>query len=888
MAKLFGRLNNLSYRGGETETANVVIDGGVIKVDVVGSPQDVTGAYIIDNKVYITRANASPLEMALPLPQPDLAETNTESLAFVKNKKISYLENDKDYITTRGANKAYIKKVTVNNVEVPILDNDIEQVAQLLVGEGLSVGVNATVSVDTSKIATNKYVDSNTAVVTENITQHKNDYNNPHKVTKAQVGLDKVDNTADIDKPISTATKTALDTLQSGIEAHIEDGNNPHQVTAEQVGLGNVNNTSDMDKPVSTLQQQALDTKVDKVEGKGLSTEDFTTELKGKLDGIENGAQVNTITGVKGAAESEYRVGNVNITKGNIGLENVDNTSDVNKPISTAQQQALDTKTNVTVNGEHVATFDADTKLDKVSGSDNAYKIYGTDNNGNNIRWNLTYFPQVSGGTIPVFNSNRTITVDPAYNFSALKDSDAVNKKYVDDLATTKQDALTGSNPIYIDSNNNIGLNYGNGLTVNDSILELSSNILDSGFYASNDSYIKNDSNTLNIITYGNLEIDSASETGEIRVQGAYNSETGKATTIKVHNSVYGLSINTSNIELGAASTDGTITPYLTIGPENQVLVDTPTVDKQVANKKYVDDGLANKQNKLNAIDPIYTNDDGTIGLNLGGGLYVNTSSSNSLDVDWSRIPIDSSSPLYFDSCNNTGLNISASSPLYANSVNLGINYGHGLNKISVTDSNGEVTATVLGVDCDSSSPLYIDGNNKLSLKCSNPLYIDTSNDNKLSVNISEIASNIAGDGLTYSSSTTKLVVDFNELASNIKGDGLWYNSSNHTINSDFNAIASNITYTKKLAEASTIDIDSSKLITLMAEPSNSISFANVSWVELTVTQTADSTYTGWGVQYESSSGSVPESFTYKVVSNSTSSNVSASSGTIVTTTIIR
>lgn len=788
MARLFGRLNNLSYRGGETETANVVIDGGVIKVDVVGSPQDVTGAYIIDNKVYITRANASPLEMALPLPQPDLAETNTESLAFVKNKKISYLENDKDYITTSGANKAYVKKVTVNNVEVPILDNDIEQVAQLLVGEGLSVGVNATVSVDTSKIATNEYVDSNTAVVTENITQHKNDYDNPHKVTKAQVGLDKVDNTADIDKPISTATKTALDTLQSGIEAHIEDGNNPHQVTAEQIGLGNVDNTSDMGKPVSTLQQEALDKKVDKVEGKGLSTEDFTTELKNKLDGVENGAQVNTITGVKGDAESEYRVGNVNITKGNIGLENVDNTSDENKPISTAQQQALDTKTNVTVNGEHVATFDADTKLDKVSGSDNTYKIYGTDNNGNNILWNLTYFPQVGGGTIPVLNSNRTITVDPAYNFSSLKDSDAVNKKYVDDNLSTKQDTITYNNTL-----------------------------LDIGLRDSDESsYISKSCNSLTILSES-IEIDSASETGEIRVQGAYNSETGKATTIKVHNSVYGLSINTSNIELGAASTNGTITPYLTIGPGNQVLVDTPTVERQVANKEYVDSNISNlenaKQNKLTASNPIYISDvGGTISLNFGGGLYVNTNSSNILDVNWSRIPIDSS------------------------------------------------------------SPLYIVDNSKLSLKCSSPLYIDTSNDNILSVNISEIASNIAGDGLTYNSTTTKLAVNF--------GVGLSYNSATQKLDTD--------TYTKKLSETSTtINIDSNHLITLRSASGN-ISFANVSWSELTVTQTADSTYTGWGVQYESSTAGIPESFTYKVVSNSTSSNVSASSGTIVTTTIIR
>lgn len=46
---------------------------------------------------------------------------------------------------------------------------------------------------------------------------------------------------------------------------------------------------------------------------------------KQKLDGIEAGAQKNTITGVKGSSENTYRTGNVNITKANIGLENVEN-----------------------------------------------------------------------------------------------------------------------------------------------------------------------------------------------------------------------------------------------------------------------------------------------------------------------------------------------------------------------------------------------------------------------------------------------------------------------------------------------------------------------------------------------------------------------------------
>ena len=50
------------------------------------------------------------------------------------------------------------------------------------------------------------------------------------------------------------------------------------------------------------------------------------------------------VTGVKGDAEADYREGNVNITKANIGLGNVDNTSDADKPVSTAQQTALDGK----------------------------------------------------------------------------------------------------------------------------------------------------------------------------------------------------------------------------------------------------------------------------------------------------------------------------------------------------------------------------------------------------------------------------------------------------------------------------------------------------------------------------------------------------------------
>ena len=64
-------------------------------------------------------------------------------------------------------------------------------------------------------------------------------------------------------------------------------------LTKSDLGLGNVDNTSDVNKPISNATQTALDLKVDKITGKGLSTNDYTTIEKTKLSGIQDGAEVN-------------------------------------------------------------------------------------------------------------------------------------------------------------------------------------------------------------------------------------------------------------------------------------------------------------------------------------------------------------------------------------------------------------------------------------------------------------------------------------------------------------------------------------------------------------------------------------------------------------------
>jgi hypothetical protein len=64
---------------------------------------------------------------------------------------------------------------------------------------------------------------------------------------------------ADADDALQGQITANKDTMDD----HIANTNNPHSVTASQVGLGNVDNTSDADKPISTATQTALDTKAD-------------------------------------------------------------------------------------------------------------------------------------------------------------------------------------------------------------------------------------------------------------------------------------------------------------------------------------------------------------------------------------------------------------------------------------------------------------------------------------------------------------------------------------------------------------------------------------------------------------------------------------------------
>lgn len=61
-----------------------------------------------------------------------------------------------------------------------------------------------------------------------------------------------------------------INAVQTNLETHINNKSNPHEVTKAQVGLGNVDNTADTDKPISTATQNALNSKFNASDGNAL------------------------------------------------------------------------------------------------------------------------------------------------------------------------------------------------------------------------------------------------------------------------------------------------------------------------------------------------------------------------------------------------------------------------------------------------------------------------------------------------------------------------------------------------------------------------------------------------------------------------------------------
>ena len=160
------------------------------------------------------------------------------------------------------------------------------------------------------------------------------------------------------------------------------------------LALNNVDNTTDLNKPISTLTQAALDLKENSANKSatttlGTSNVLFPTQnaVKTYVDAAVAGVSITDgsitdskiisvsagkITGVVAVANGGTGASTVAAAKTNLSLENVDNTTDLNKPISTLTQAALDTKEN-TANKSGTTTLGTS---DVLFPTQNAVKTY--------------------------------------------------------------------------------------------------------------------------------------------------------------------------------------------------------------------------------------------------------------------------------------------------------------------------------------------------------------------------------------------------------------------------------------------------------------------------------------------------------------------------------
>ena len=96
--------------------------------------------------------------------------------------------------------------------------------------------------------------------VKSEVSDHANSTSNPHKVTKTQLGLGSVDNTPDMNKPVSTAQATAIaDAKKAGTDAQVTADNAQTTANNAQTSADNAQTTANEAKAAAENAQTTAD-----------------------------------------------------------------------------------------------------------------------------------------------------------------------------------------------------------------------------------------------------------------------------------------------------------------------------------------------------------------------------------------------------------------------------------------------------------------------------------------------------------------------------------------------------------------------------------------------------------------------------------------------------
>lgn len=174
------------------------------------------------------------------IPSKDKVAIQYNYYTVVNGNKYDTYEHDQDFINAATKNTAGVMTPEMFNKLNSGLNGDITNALN-----------EAKAYTDAAKTALNKLISDESSArqaadttITNNLNAHINNNSNPHHVTKAQVGLGNVQNLAPADMPVSTAQATAIadakaagTKAQTDLSTHANRKDNPHNVTRAQLGL---------------------------------------------------------------------------------------------------------------------------------------------------------------------------------------------------------------------------------------------------------------------------------------------------------------------------------------------------------------------------------------------------------------------------------------------------------------------------------------------------------------------------------------------------------------------------------------------------------------------------------------------------------------------------
>lgn len=290
-------------------------------------------------------------------------------------------------------------------------------------------------------------------------------------ISKANIGLDQVDNTADVDKPISNAQAEKNEKLESEIRGvgtvitnHKNDKDNPHSVTKAQIGLGNVDNTADVDKIVKEAGKATNDGAGNNIVDTYASKQYVQEGLAGKSRSIAFANYQAFVTAINGYSNTTLKVSD-NVFVKTLGVPDMWVTAVNSEKVAytytndQAIVNALNTTNGLTV-GYYAFSQLETTKVDLTnyqqktdSGLSTTNKtvvgaineVKGTaDNALSKANTNATEISQIKDGTTKVKKAEHADTTDNATNVTTNINGKAISSIFETNGTTAKEATHAG------------------------------------------------------------------------------------------------------------------------------------------------------------------------------------------------------------------------------------------------------------------------------------------------------------------------------------------------------------------------------------------------------------------------------------------------------------